>query len=299
MRHIGAETATGVAINSLSGAAATNATLAFLGGGSVAAGGMGMLGGLAVVTGGAALIGAAGLLSVVEISKMDIQDLNNLVIAGTTGTLAGMAAIFIAWTGASALGVAGTLSGAAAMSATISALGGLSVMTGGASLIAFGTGFVVWSFLQGQKTRDYNILHQLETRLYTLTNQPDSLSRIELVNMVKDYSQKYQKCSLEDIFVAPEVPLDRLENALHMYAQVNAEEKILALIDTSLWNDAKQGILLTDERVIWKSTWSAPDFIYYSDLLNSDKGFPSLTDRVCDVRFVYLLTDIGRKFSAF
>jgi hypothetical protein len=86
----------------------------------------------------------------------------------------------VAWTGASALGIAGTLSGAAAITTTISALGGLSVLTGGASLVAFVTSYVVWSVLNGKKKqdnnsvltvntkRDKNILHQLESRLYTL-----------------------------------------------------------------------------------------------------------------------------------
>jgi hypothetical protein len=78
-----------------------------------------MLGGLAVVTGGAALIGAAGLLSVALVSEMDGEDFKNLGIAAVTGTLAGAGAVFIAWTGASALGVAGTLSGAAAITSII------------------------------------------------------------------------------------------------------------------------------------------------------------------------------------
>ncbi|HYF89714.1 hypothetical protein [Azospirillum sp.] len=46
-----ATSSTGVAIGSLSGAAATNATLAWLGGGSLAAGGAGMAGGMAVLGG--------------------------------------------------------------------------------------------------------------------------------------------------------------------------------------------------------------------------------------------------------
>lgn len=50
---------TGVAISTLSGAAATNAGLAFLGGGPIAAGGGGMALGGIVLTGGAALVGIA------------------------------------------------------------------------------------------------------------------------------------------------------------------------------------------------------------------------------------------------
>ena len=49
-------TGTGVAISSLSGAAAASSTLAFLGGGSIAAGGFGAAGGAIVLSGGTAII---------------------------------------------------------------------------------------------------------------------------------------------------------------------------------------------------------------------------------------------------
>ncbi|MEG5042763.1 MULTISPECIES: hypothetical protein [unclassified Microcoleus] len=166
---IGVKTATGVTLSSLSGGAATNATLAALGFGSVASGGLGMLGGLAVVTGGAALIGAAGILSIALGSEIDSEDQKNLGIAIGTGTIAGTATVLAAWTAATALEVAGTLSGAAAITATISALGGLGLITGGTGLVAWGTAYMIWSLLKSEKTRDScektraSVLHQLET----------------------------------------------------------------------------------------------------------------------------------------
>lgn len=166
LSQVGIETATGVPLGSLAGAAATNSTLAFLGGGSVAAGGLGMLGGLAVVTGGAALIGAAGLVSMTLVSHMDKKDYQNLGIAISGGTLTGIGAVLGAWTAASALGVAGSLSGAAAITATISALGGLSVMTGGAALVASGATYMIWSILKSNKKRDHEMLEHLEARMY-------------------------------------------------------------------------------------------------------------------------------------
>ena len=52
-----------VAISSLSGIAATNATLAWIGGGSLASGGLGVLGGTIILTGGSSLVGiGAGYL---------------------------------------------------------------------------------------------------------------------------------------------------------------------------------------------------------------------------------------------
>lgn len=257
---LGVEAGTGVAISSLGGAAATNATLAALGGGSVAAGGLGMLGGLAVATGGAALIGAAGLLSVALLTEMDAEDYRNLGIAGTAGVVTGATVAFVAWTGASALGIAGTLSGAAAITSTISALGGLSFITGGTALVVFGTGFVVWSFLQGNKSRDKNALHQLESRLYAL-NEPSDDSLVVFIeeNLPKEYER-------EGVYRAPEIPLDKLSNALSKYGNISSQEKVLALIDTSLWGDAKDGILLTDRKIVWKPGFSSPEFVNYSEL---------------------------------
>jgi hypothetical protein len=213
---LGAETATGVSISSLSGAAATNATLAVLGGGSVAAGGLGMLGGLAVATGGAALIGAAGLLSIALVSEMDREDQKNLGIAIGTGTVAGTATILAAWTAASALGAAGTLSGAAAITATISTIGGLSVMTGGAALVASGTAFLIWSLLKGGKNRDSSVLHQLETRTYTYTENI----------IADDFGEFLQKNvsptnGIKDGFSAPNIPLDKLSKALSSWLSLD------------------------------------------------------------------------------
>ncbi|WP_199295187.1 hypothetical protein [Trichocoleus sp. FACHB-832] len=272
---IGAETATGVSIGSLSGAAATNATLAVLGGGSVAAGGLGMLGGLAVATGGAALIGAAGMLSIALVSEMDSEDQKNLGIAIGTGTIAGATTVLAAWTAASALGVTGTLSGAAAITTTISALGGVSAITGGAALVASGTAFLIWSFLKGQKKRDQAVLRQLETRTYTLTEDP-------LPGSLGEFLQKnVQKYSFKEGFSAPNMPLDKLSNALSTWLSVNPEEKVIALIDNSMWHDGKEGIVFTERRLIWKN-----NLIEYEDLARFVKTETTLISLLSDEQYI-------------
>ena len=258
----GVETATGVTISSLSGAAATNATLAFLGGGSVAAGGLGMLGGLAVVTGGAALIGAAGVLSIALVSEMDSEDQKNLGIAIGTGTVAATATILAAWTAATALEVAGTLSGAAAITATISALGGLGLITGGTAAVAGGTAIVIWSLLKSRKTRDSSDLHLLETRTYTYTEDtiPGGLGKFL---QKKNIKEKYQ---LDEGFSAPNIPLDKLSNALSSWLSINdPDEKLIALIDTSIGNNAKRGIVFTNKKIFWKFIFETSS-IEYEDL---------------------------------
>lgn len=200
-----------------------------------------------MATGGAALIGAAGLLSLALVSQMDSEDKTNLGIAVGTGTVAGAATVLAAWTAASALGVTGTLSGAAAITATMSALGGLSIMTGGAALVASGTAFLIWSFLKGGKKRDQSILSQLETRTYTLTEDPKPGSLGEFFQ--KNVGGKY---SFQNAFSAPNIPLDRLSSALSSWLSVNSDEKVIALIDISgFWG--KAGVVFTDGRLFWKN----------------------------------------------
>lgn len=277
---LGAETATGVSISSLSGAAATNATLAVLGGGSVAAGGLGMLGGLAVATGGAALIGAAGVLSIALVSEMDSEDQKNLGIAIGTGTVAGTATILAAWTAASALGAAGTLSGAAAITATISTIGGLSVMTGGAALVASGTAFLIWSLLKGGKTRDSSVLHQLETRTYTYTE--DIIPGYWGEFIQQNISPK--NGSIEEGFSAPNIPLDKLSKALSSWLSLDSEEKVIALIDYSVFKDAKEGVVFTNEKMAWKTFLLEADSIKYENLAKFVKKESKLTSLLSDAK---------------
>ncbi|UNU25322.1 hypothetical protein [Microcoleus vaginatus] len=285
---LGVETATGVSISSLSGAAATNATLAVLGGGSVASGGLGMLGGLAVATGGAALIGAAGLLSIALVSEMDSEDQKNLGIAIGTGTIAGAATVLAAWTAASALGVAGTLSGAAAITATISALGGLSLITGGSALVASGTAYMIWLLLNksektrdsSEKTRDSSVLHQLETRTYTYTEDIIPGYWGEFFSQKKDVIPKY---GIKDGFSAPNIPLDKLSNALSSWLSLDSGEKVIALINNSAFKDAKEGVVFTNAKMAWKVFLvSKSDSINYENLAKFVKAESKLTSLLSD-----------------
>lgn len=305
---IGAETATGVSFSTLSGAAATNATLAFLGGGSVASGGLGMLGGLAVATGGAALLGAAGLLSIALIAEMDNQDRLNLGIAVGSGTLAGVASVLAAWTAASALGVTGTLSGAAAITAMISALGGLSVVTGGAALVASGVAFLIWSFLQSGKKRDQGVLKQLEARSYTLIDDPQPNSLGEL------FKNKFDKKFYADrSFAVSSIPLEKLSNALSSWLAIRSNETVLAFLDTSFWNDGKNGVAFTQERVMWKD--NVLTYQELGQLIKSgaggalaDQKYRSNLSKLLDLSqlvsdeqkrsWVALLEEVGQKYSA-
>jgi hypothetical protein len=259
----GVTASTGTAISSLSGAAATNATLAALGGGSVATGGLGMLGGLAIATGGAALVGAAALVSITLVAGMDRTDLKNLGIAATTGTLASAAVIGTAWAAVSTFGAAGSLSGAAAISTAMAAMGGISVMTGGAAVVAFGVGLGVWQFLKSQDEMP-KMLSQIEPLLYTVTDQ----SETPFIAILKQYLSDYRE-EFNEAYIAPDIPLGILANVLFDFAPVDRNEKILAIVDMSLWNSGKDGIAFTDRGIWWKHMlelksvqYSDPDYLF-------------------------------------
>ena len=168
------------------------------------------------------------------------------------------------------------------------------MITGGASLIAFGAGFVVWSFLKGKKRRDANILHQLESRLYTLTEMPTSPKLVEFLDFINNKLNK--QYTISGFEIAPNITLDKLSNALSSYAAsfLDSEEKILALKDT--WNDGKEGVILTNQKLIWKSGRSSPDFIYFSAILEDPK-IPRLFNDKDYIRFSWMMEEIGKKYD--
>ncbi|MGI0483309.1 hypothetical protein ACN4EE_21325 [Geminocystis sp. CENA526] len=285
---LGVEAGTGITLDSLVGAAATNATLAWLGGGSVASGGLGILGGLSVVTGGAALIGAAGIMAMVTFSDLDAEDLVNLTVATLTGALAGTGTVGLAWLTASSMLVPSGLSGAAAISSTIAALGGLSVMTGGASLVAFAAGYVVWSFLSSNRKRDNKLLHYIETSSYALTDRTNDSIALYIEQNIhpKEYNSK------QKIYLAPDIALDKLNDAIDTFAKnipLDINEKIVVLIDTSTWNNANSGIILTNKKVIYKDGWDGTKIEKYDSLTSVS---------VEDISY-WLLEEHKEQFSSF
>lgn len=284
--HLGVEAGTKVAIAGLSGGAATNATLAALGGGSVAAGGLGMLGGLVIVTGGAALIGAATLVSIVSVSQMDTEDKVNLGIAAVAGTLTSAATIATAWAAVGAFGVAGTgtaigtLSGAAAYSAIMSALGGVSVMTGGAALIAAGAGFGIYNLLKNKK----NNPKQLEARLYTLLEHQTHHLMTVLNYYLSEETNEY--------FLAPNIPVDKLANALYKYVNLEQGERVLALVDQSLFGSGKVGLVFTENQLIWQEIWQEPKSLRYSNFPDVGCSLPNFSNEKLDSTLYNLLREL-------
>lgn len=255
---------------------------------SVAARGLGMLGGLAVATGGAALIGAARVVSIALVSKMDGEDKKNLGIAIGTGTIAGATTILGAWTAATALGVAGSLSGAAATTAIMAALGGVSVMTGGAAAVASGTAFWVWSSMKKGKKRDQSVLEQLETLSYIYTEE-------EIPSRIGEFvqNQVQSQYKFTNGFSAPNIPLDRLSKALEKWLYLKDNEKVIALIDTSGFMST-QGIAFTDDRILWNH-----HYVKYQDLEKSWGDLLEMLPQESDRRILTkFLREISKQYAS-
>lgn len=289
---VGVTAGTGTAISSLGGAAATNATLAALGGGSVATGGLGMLGGLAIATGGAALVGAAALVSVSLVAGMGGAELRDLGVAATAGTLASAAIVGTAWAAVSTFGAAGSLTGAAAISAAMGALGGATAITGGAALIAFGVGLGVWQLLKGHDAVG-KTLRQVEPLLYTFSNA-DELNIVSF-NLLRNYLAQFQDEAIDKVYLAPNIPIDKLANAFSNYAFLNRDEKVLAMVDMSIFGSGKEGIAFTEQGIWWKYL-SSPHSASYSDsgYLLRIRELPDFSSKEEELKVYELALKLGK-----
>ncbi len=96
--------------------------------------------------------------------------------------------------------------------------------------------------------------------MYTLTEIPTSPKLKEFIEFLNQKLNNQYK--IEGFEIAPNITLDKLSNTISSYAAsvMESDEKILVLKNTGFWNDAKEGIVLTNKKVIWKSGWSAPEF---------------------------------------
>ena len=84
---------------------------------------------------------------------------------------------------------------------------------------------------------------------------PSPMSKLieEIINRYK--TRIYDDC----VFFAPEIPERKLRNAVENYARAGSGERALALIDNSFFGSAKDGVLLTRER-IYSNEWSDVTF---------------------------------------
>lgn len=112
-------------------------------------------------------------------------------------------------------------------------------------------------------------------------------------------NQFTSKNYIHKIYIAPDIPLDKIANSLSQFT-LNKQEKALALIDTSLFGDAKNCFVFTDKRMIWKEFLEETDYLAYSDLHNPNswRKLPKFVDKDEDKDFGELLVKLDKMYNA-
>src|SRR5689334_311528 len=77
----------------------------------------------------------------------------------------------------------------------------------------------------------------------------------QVKEIVKKYKEKIRDSC---IFFAPNIPIDKQKHALKSYADEAVFEDILLLIDDTLFGSAKDGLLLTDQKIYTHSLLETP-----------------------------------------
>lgn len=80
------------------------------------------------------------------------------------------------------------------------------------------------------------------------------------MSVVEEIVRKYgARIRGERVLFAPDIPAKKLQNALDDYARGARGERALALVDNSFFGSAKDGVLMTAERV-YSNEWSSTTF---------------------------------------
>ena len=86
-----------------------------------------------------------------------------------------------------------------------------------------------------------------------------------LAGLIADKIEQRQYQQVE-VFIAPQLPLNLLANAHKSWFKQSENERLIALIDSSFLNDAKEGVAFTDNRIIWEKIFQVPKSISYPEL---------------------------------
>ncbi len=70
------------------------------------------------------------------------------------------------------------------------------------------------------------------------------------------------------LYLAPDIPQDKLDNAIRDYAKSVRSDEIQALYDATLTGNAKDGAVFTDSRLVFQNNdFSPPQEIRYNDMV--------------------------------
>ncbi len=67
------------------------------------------------------------------------------------------------------------------------------------------------------------------------------------------------------VFIAPEIPEKKLNNAVKAFHCEDNIGSIIAIYDNTLLGSAKEGLVFTGEKIIYKSSSSEPTELHFND----------------------------------
>lgn len=85
-------------------------------------------------------------------------------------------------------------------------------------------------------------------------------------NTLLEFLTKNNFYGTEKIYLAPTIPNTKLSNALSCYGQGLRAEEIYILIDNTVFGGAKDGVLITNDQIIFKEPFESPIRINFSDI---------------------------------
>lgn len=96
------------------------------------------------------------------------------------------------------------------------------------------------------------------------------------------------------LYVAPDIPEKKLNNAASSMELQNHVGSILALLDTTVFGSGKDGFVFTGERMVFKQILSSPENVYFNEL-ESAKYVKNISTNEKGKEFVEEFTQIIRK----
>lgn len=101
----------------------------------------------------------------------------------------------------------------------------------------------------------------------------------------------------DEYFLAPNIPLDKLANALYKYANLEPGERVLAFVDQSMFGSGKMGLVFTENRLIYQELWEKPKSLKYSDVRDVASKFPKFYNDKLDSILQNLLPELKQIYQ--
>jgi len=114
------------------------------------------------------------------------------------------------------------------------------------------------------------------------------------------YLKENISAASKNIFVAPEIPTKKLNNAAESMKLVDSVNAIIAIFDNTVFGSAKDGFAITGEKIVIKNSFEPPFSInftdiknvkYNRDVLRSDKGKEKIEE------YIYFIKKDGSKIK--